>query len=85
MDGIDRRGYPYSIQLLAGPVTVTTSLVLQDDVRRMVILQARYKKQSKLLALLLQYQQFNLNFSITLKELKIEHLKNNTILEINNF
>jgi hypothetical protein len=55
MDGIDRRVYPYSIQLLANPVIVTTSLVLQDDARRMVILQARYRKPSKLLALFLQY------------------------------
>jgi hypothetical protein len=46
MDGIDRKVYPYSIQLLASPVTVI-SLVLQDDVHRMVILQARYRKQSK--------------------------------------
>jgi hypothetical protein len=45
MDGIDRREYPYSIQLLADPVTVTRSLVLQDDVSRMVILQARYRWQ----------------------------------------
>jgi hypothetical protein len=42
MDGIDRREYPYSIQLLAVLVTVTTSLALQVDVHRMVILQARY-------------------------------------------
>jgi len=45
MDGIDRREYPYSIQLLADPVTVKRILVLQDDVPRMVILQARYRKK----------------------------------------
>jgi hypothetical protein len=45
MDGIDQREYPYSIQLLAGLVTVTRSLVLQDDVPRMVMLQARYRRQ----------------------------------------
>jgi hypothetical protein len=42
MDGIDRKGYPYSIQLLAVPVTVTKISGPQDDVHRMVILQARY-------------------------------------------
>jgi hypothetical protein len=50
MDGIDRREFPYSIQLLADPVTVTRSLVLQDDVPRMVILQARYRRQCMPLA-----------------------------------
>jgi hypothetical protein len=45
MDGIDRREYPCSIQLLADPVTVIRILVLQEDVLRMVILQARYRRQ----------------------------------------